>query len=108
MSNWSGEYREQVYEGVSILRAQHGPCPVCGHPTGDCAGELPPTKRVIGLGTIPSMRAKQTVLVDKDIIEEVEISHGIKTKIVRAKAGTYVSVDDAVALGIIEEPRNAK
>lgn len=54
------------------------------------------------------MRAKQTVLVDEDIIEEVEISHGIKTKIVRAKAGTYVSVDDAVALGIIEEPRNAK
>lgn len=105
VSNWGGQYREQLFDGVELVRADRQPCPVCGHPTGDCAGELPINKNVVGLGTIPSMRKQQTVYVDDDIIETVEISTGVFTKIIRARAGSYVSVDKAVELGIIDEPR---
>ena len=81
---------------------------MCGHATGDCAGETQPLKKVIGLGTIPSMRKEQTVYVDEDVIENFEIANGVWTKIIRARAGTYVSVDTAVELGIIPEPREGK
>lgn len=106
MSNWGVENHEQLFDGVRLIRAERGPCPVCGHPTGDCAGSAEPPKRVVGLGTIPSMRKQQTVYVDRDVIEEVEISKGIVTKIIRARAGTQIPVDLAVELGIIEEPRD--
>ena len=105
---FSGSYEETILDGVKLVRAQHGPCPVCGHPTGDCAGTIAPTKKVVGLGTIPSMRKSQTVYVDEDVVEDVEISKGVWTKIIRARAGTQIPVDTAVALGIIEEPRDAK
>lgn len=54
------------------------------------------------------MRKSQTVYVDEDVVEDVEISKGVWTKIIRARAGTQIPVDTAVALGIIEEPRDAK
>lgn len=107
VSNWNSN-SEQLFDGVRLLRAEHGPCPVCGHPTGDCAGPERVNNKVVGLGTIPSMRASQTVYVDEDIIEDFEISKGVWTKIIRARAGTYVSVDTAVQLGIIKEPRDAE
>lgn len=81
---------------------------MCGHATGDCAGDAEPIKKVIGLGTIPSMRKDQTVYVDEDVIEDFEIANGVWTKIIRARAGSYVSVDTAVQLGIIPEPRDNK
>lgn len=106
MSQWDYQRDEQLFDGVRLIRAERGPCPVCGHPTGDCAGDSDTPKRVVGLGTIPSMRDKQTVYVDEDVIEDFEISPGVWTKIIRARAGSQISVDKAVELGIIEEPRD--
>ena len=104
VSNWNGNYREVILDGVELIRQERGPCPVCGHPTGDCAGDAETLKRIVGLGTIPSMRAKQTVYVDEDVWETVEISTNIFTKILRARKGTHIPFDTAVALGLIEDP----
>jgi len=91
-------------DGVELIRHERGPCPVCGHPTGDCAGTTDAPTRIAGLGTIPSMRAKQTVYVDEDVWEEVEISKNIFTKILRARKGTQIPIDTAIALGLMEDP----
>jgi len=86
--------------GVNRLFADRQPCPVCGHPTGDCTGELPPPSRLLGLGDIPSMVEGQTVLVTEDIWEEQEVTAGIRRKVVVARAGSRIPLVKARELGI--------
>ena len=95
-----------ILDGVEVLRASNEPCPVCGHPTGNCAGSSPPPDRIAGLGTIPSMRKQQTILVEEDIWEKVEIAQGIFTRVLRAKAGSQMPYDKAVELGLIKDARS--
>lgn len=87
-------------QDIKFLQADRQPCPVCGHPTGDCVGT--PAKsplKVVGYSD-PRSKKQQTVLVDKDIYEEVYITEFTKTTVLVAKAGTYITLEKAIELGI--------
>lgn len=88
---------------VSHLGADRGPCPVCGHPTGDCTGatdEAPPVR----VQFAPLERPKPddpTVLVQEDIWQDVQITSLTKTRVLVAKAGTYLPLVKARELGLV-------
>jgi len=86
--------------GYQVVRADRGPCPVCGHPTGDCTGVNDAPKRIWGLGDVPSMVEGQTVLVPEDIWEEQEVTAGIYRKVLVARAGSKIPLVKARELGI--------
>lgn len=73
--------------GARLLRADRSPCPVCGDPNGDCSGESGPPTKIWGLGDVPSMEDEQTVYVEKDIIEERQISPFTKSKVLVVTLG---------------------
>jgi len=98
--NEDGESTE--VNGLTFLRATRQPCPVCGHPTGDCTGDSGPPKRIWGLGDIPSMVEGQTVLVGEDIWEEQEITPGVMTRVLVARAGSKIPLLKAQELGIFD------
>ena len=74
---------------------------MCGHPTGDCTGELPPPKQLVGMGAIETLRHAQTVYVEEDIWEERQLTPGRTTKILKYRAGSTVTYDEAKNLGLI-------
>lgn len=86
---------------IVVSIADRGPCPVCGHPTGDCRGDAPPPTHIWGLGTIPSMADSQTVLVEEDIYEERQITPFTKARVLVAKKGKHVPLDKARELGLL-------
>jgi len=91
----------QYVAGARVVRADRSPCPVCGHPTGDCAGVMEPPKRIWGLGDIPSLEDTQTVLVGEDIWEQRQITPYTVSKVLVAKAGQHIPLKQARELGII-------
>lgn len=93
---------EKILGNVSILRATREPCPVCGHPTGDCVGEIAPPSKIVGLtgGVIESLKDAQTVLVEEDIFEERQITPFTKAKVILHHKGSYVTLEQAKNLGI--------
>lgn len=92
---------EKIGDNISILRATREPCPVCGHPTGDCSGEDGPPQKIVGLtGVIESLKEIQTVLVEEDIYEERQITPFTKAKVIIHHKGSYVTLEKAKNLGI--------
>ena len=92
---------ERIGNDISILRATRQPCPVCGHPTGDCNGETGPPQKIVGLGgVIESLKELQTVLVENDIYEERQITPFTKAKVIIHHKGSYVTLEQAKNLGI--------
>jgi len=85
----------------SILRATREPCPVCGHPTGDCTGTTPPPKTLVGLGAIETLKHAQTFYIEEDIWEELQITPGRTTRRLRYHKGQSVSREEAENLGLI-------
>ncbi len=90
-------------------KATRQACIVCGHPTGDCVdhyedkGGGPEWSRVrIQFADVetPSKDEPQ-VLVREDIYQEVKLTSMTKTRVLVAKAGTYVARTKALELGII-------
>lgn len=97
---------ETVLDGVPILRANRESCIVCGHPTGDCVSHyaeapIPAVVRVQFAPLAEKTAGEQTVLVDKDVYREVALSSMTKTRVLVAKAGTYMPKSKAEELGII-------
>lgn len=84
-----------------LTTADRQPCPVCGHPTGDCAGTSGPPQHIWGLGSIPSMEKDQTVLVDEDIYEERQITPFTKARVLVAAKGKHIPLDKARELGLL-------
>jgi hypothetical protein len=92
---------ERIGNDISILRATRQPCPVCGHPTGDCNGETGPPQKIVGLGgVIESLKELQTVLVENDIYEERQITPFTKARVIIHHKGSYVTLEQAKNLGI--------
>jgi len=89
--------------GLPVLRANRETCVVCGHPTGDCVGEMPAPKHIWGLGDVPSLVDEQTVLVGQDIYEERQITQYSKVKVRIAKAGQKIPLHKARELGIVDK-----
>lgn len=85
---------------IDVYTADRNPCPVCGHPTGDCAGietlapniELP--KRIIG--------KEPMVLVEQDITEERQITPYTKSRVLIHRKGDYISLSKARELKLLQ------
>ncbi len=88
--------------GGYILHADRSPCPVCGHPTGDCKGDQPPPTRLAGMDDkLETLKHAQNVYVEEDIFDEIQITPGRTTRILRHAAGSQVSYEEAEKLGLI-------
>ena len=86
---------------MEILYADRQPCPVCGHPTGDCVGDSPPPTHIVGAGLFPSLPYEEMIKVEEDVYEEIPASEFTTVRVLVAKAGTYVPRSTAIRLGII-------
>lgn len=93
---------QRLGDGISILRADRQPCPVCGHPTGDCTGEEQAPKKIVGLGGVmESLKDRRTVLIEEDIFEEKRITPFTTAKVITHHKGSYVTVEEAKKLGLL-------
>lgn len=96
--NWD---KERLFDGVFISRATRDTCPVCGHPSGDCTGEMEPPKKIVGIGVMESLKEKPTILVEHDIYEERQITPFFTTKVVIHRKGSYITTEQAKKLGLL-------
>jgi hypothetical protein len=97
----SDNYR-MIYGDIPFMSANREPCIVCGHTTGDCTTKESEPSHIFGVSTTAgSMNDNQKILVEKDIIEEVQLTPFTKSKVLVARAGTYVTIARAKELGII-------
>lgn len=96
---------EILFDNITILRATREPCLVCGHPTGDCADGAVIPKRLVGEEFYRDRPKREPgVLVVEDIYEEVNLTPRTKTRVLVAKAGTYISREKAEYYGLISTP----
>lgn len=85
---------------VGFLNAGREPCPVCGHPTGDCKGETPPPEKIAGFNTIEQLVGQQTFLVEEDIYEEKQITPFTKARVLKYPKGKQIPLEEARNLGL--------
>lgn len=90
---------EYIFGDIEIVKATHSPCPVCGHPTGDCAGGATPPLQVLGETSVSADQDK--ILVEQDVTRRVHVTPRIETTIVVARAGSWITRKKAKELGII-------
>lgn len=104
MTNFEIPYQETVLDGIPLLRAQRQPCIICGHPTGDCADASQGPVRIIGEKFAAPRNGSRAddFLVMEDVFEEVNLTPRTRTKVLVARAGTYISYDKALQLGLIQ------
>ena len=96
---------EYLYGQYEIIRADRQPCPVCGHPTGDCAtenGEHIPKKGIVGIGLFASLDKEHKVLVEEDVYEERTLFGRQTIKVLKFRKGQYIPIDVAREHGFIE------
>lgn len=101
---FGGPIRAETTEinGIRVSRADRGPCPVCGHPTGDCSGDGDAGPKTIwGYNTNSSLDDKLTFYLEEDYVEERTIAPGITTRVVLYKAGQHIPLKKAKELGFI-------
>lgn len=91
-----------LYGDIPVLRGGRGPCPVCGHPTGDCTGSEPtkPLTRMFGLGIFESLDSKQMFTVEEDVFvdEEVAPDHFIRVR--KYRIGQQIPLTEAREQGL--------
>lgn len=88
-----GEYR--------LVGADRLPCPVCGHPTGDCTPDSVDDPHPAFSDTkIPNVDTTQFVLVNEDVYVDKPVSPYATARVLAAKKGQYISLDKARELGI--------
>lgn len=88
-----GEYR--------FLKADSNPCPVCGHPTGNCTPDTVDNPSVTFADTkTNNVDSTQFVLVNEDVYIDKPVSPYATARVLAAKKGQYISLDKARELGI--------
>lgn len=87
-------------DGIRLSKADRKPCPVCGHPTGDCASEISNPTHVIGFSSLDSKSAVQ-VFLEEDVWEERQITPFTSAKVLLYKKGQSISQEEAQRLGLI-------
>ena len=111
MNNYPDPFRTSTSNGLSlnyrvgnieVSPADRKPCPVCGHPTGDCSGESEPPKKIAGFNQIESLKATQTVLVEEDIYENRQLTQFATIRVLIHRKGDYIPIPVAKKLGLIE------
>lgn len=91
--DWIGEIR--------VLRSTREPCPVCGHPTGDCVGESGPPVQIIGADLFPSLGHEDVHIVDADLFEDRVLNEHTTIRVRLARAGDVIPVSKARELGLL-------
>jgi len=91
----------QIGDNIRVSQADRSPCPICGHPTGDCLGESEKPDHIAGFGPSQPNPDAQQFLVEHDVIEERQLTPTIKTKVLVVPAGKFISVTQAQKLGLI-------
>lgn len=101
--SFSAEQSEHEEIGGAIyLRATRRPCPVCGHPTGDCGGESSePLQNIWGYNTGSSLDLNQTFLIEEDYFEEREVGPNLFVKILVYPKGKQIPLIKAKEMGFI-------
>lgn len=97
---FGGDESEEI-NGVRYLRASRMPCPVCGHPTGDCPGDNGPPKTIWGYNTGSSLDKNLTFYMEEDYYEERELAPGLKTRQLIHKKGKHITLEEAKKLGFL-------
>jgi len=99
-----GESEEYIYGDIRLIRADRSPCPVCGHPTGDCIPEnhIPP-ERIFGVGVFPSLDKDQMFVVEENIYEEKQIAPRQTIKVLKYRKGQAIPLSTARELGLINQ-----
>ena len=94
------EDSDYILGDIPLLKASRQPCPVCGHPTGDCTGqEAKKPLRILG-APFDRIKKEPGILVTEDIYEDVFLTDRTKTTVLVAKAGTYISLEKAIEFGL--------
>jgi hypothetical protein len=87
--------------GYLVTRADRQPCPVCGHPTGDCAGEGS-IDYVVGFDT-KTNKATPMYFVEQDYWEERDITPYTRARVLVHKKGSSITRDEAVRIGLLKQ-----
>lgn len=93
--------REILGGAAKLIGATREPCPACGHPTGDCAGDSAPPQRVLGPNIFPSLAQEETYVVPEDVYEKRQVSPYISINVLVAQKGAAMPVSKAKELGLI-------
>lgn len=97
----SGPFRNvRKFGDIEVSPADRKPCPVCGHPTGDCTtdgAELPNTKMPAQM-----VGSEPMILVEKDITEERQITPYTRARVLIHRTGDYISLSKARELGLVK------
>lgn len=106
MFSSDGTRADTILDGISILRADRQGCIVCGHPTGDCTShfgeaQIPTEVRVQFAPLVESRKQEEVIFVAEDVHKDIALSSMTKTRVLVAKAGTYLTKSKAEELGII-------
>ena len=91
---------ELMLGNVQVARADRLPCPVCGHPKGDCKGASEAPIHVLGTDAYISMDYEETFIVKEDVYENRWISPYTECRVKVAVAGTAIPLSKAKALGL--------
>ena len=99
-SDSSSLTKSRMFGDIEISAADRRPCPVCGHPTGDCSSgdvDLPNIQlpKVL-IGREPMM------LVEEDITEERAITPYTKAQVLIHRKGDQIPLSKARELGIVK------
>lgn len=97
-----GTNEKEEVKGISHSKATRQPCPVCGHPTGDCTGDSPAPKTIWGYNTNSSLDLNQTFLIEEDYFEEREIGPNLFIKILVYPKGKQIPLIKAKEMGFIK------
>jgi hypothetical protein len=95
---------EYLYGDYRILRADRQPCPICGHPTGDCGTENKHSyDDLFGIGLFKSTDSEHKVMVDEDVLEERIMYGNVTIKVIKFRKGQMITIEEARAHGLLKE-----
>lgn len=106
---WDDPTEYRILDDVVVQGADRKPCPVCGHPTGDCTGDARFPDSIVFHGMpSPPNAYEQTVheqgfLVEEDVWEQRQITPFTVAKVLAAAKGTYIPFSRARDLGLIPD-----
>lgn len=79
--------------GIEVVSGDRGPCPVCGHPTGDC----------VGVEEKPIIHNSPTFFLEDDVYEQKPITSTLSTRVIKYRKGTSIPMSEAIRLGLVVE-----
>jgi hypothetical protein len=98
----SSFYQSYGIDGIRVSPADRQPCPVCGHPTGDCvSSESNPPARIIGFATDLQGNEVPLHFVEEEVWEERQITPYTKARVLLYKRGDKITLSEAKRLGLL-------